>query len=643
MKRTIYFSSIVSAIVVSSVLLGAPALAAEPRWQPVGPFGHDGYRLYPTGNPAILYVTTFYTGLYRSEDAGQSWRSVNPSFSGVLSVDPRNSDKLIGAPGFQGPAVRSVDGGRTFTPIADGYLHQGGYPIANSLLRNPGNPDVVFAATDGGLLRFDGVGRWELIAFDGFAVTAFAIDPLAPEVWHAATTDRALQGPVDLQISTNAGATWSTAPGDVPRDEVRAIFFDPVRPSRAYALTNCRPSVFSEGAWRQLPVSGALFSCVSTITSEGRLIVSRFENGRDVLLASDDGGATWSPLGNPGDILFRIASPKGSDEVLVATGGRGLWRSVDGGITWRASSQGISGFIVGDIAVAADGAVFASPGGEGVFRSQDAGRSWRRISQGLQADALSTPALAVDPRDAALVWAGGIGLHRSRNAGRTWQGLGLPGGVVEGRSIEQILIDPVREGVVYVRTYAPVGPGIVGPFNYRTLDAGRTWQPLPGFHRRGAGLAVAPSDGTLYAWGVDGIFVSKDAGSTWQRVRRSLPARISTWAVDPEQSDVIWIGNEDSGVWRSTDGGRSFTFLERGELLSGLIGEFAFDPAEPSRPYVSVQVQGVYQWRSDGWQKVGPDDALFEGTVNGPLAFDAERGILYAGTSTRGIYRLRLR
>ena len=100
---------------VSNSSRGTPALAAEPRWQPVGPFGHDGLLLFPTGDPEILYVTTFYTGLYRSDDGGQSWRRVNPFFSGVLSVDPRDPDKLVGAPTAQGPAVRSVDGGRTFT------------------------------------------------------------------------------------------------------------------------------------------------------------------------------------------------------------------------------------------------------------------------------------------------------------------------------------------------------------------------------------------------------------------------------------------------------------------------------------------------------------------------------------------------
>jgi photosystem II stability/assembly factor-like uncharacterized protein len=641
MKRAIHLSSALLAIVVVSVLLASPALAAEPRWQPVGPFGHDGYRVFPTGDPEILYVTSFYAGLYRSDDGGQSWREVNPMNFGTLSVDPRDPDVLFGAPGIYERVVRSVDGGRTFETDADGLLYLGQTPQILSFVRDPVDPDVVFAATEFGLFRKDGAGAWELIAFAGFAVTGFAIDPLSPSVWHAATNDYDLQGPGDVLISENAGATWSRVPGEIDRRQVGPMFFDPVRPHRVYTVANCRPAVFTGGAWKLLPIGGARLSCAMTITEEGRLAAFFFDNGRQGVVVSDDGGATWTTVRGPEDILIRIAAVEGAGNVLIAAGGRGLWRSVDGGLTWRASSRGISGFVVGDIEVAADGAVFASPGAEGVFRSRDAGRSWQRLVRGLQADARNTPTLAVDPHDASVVWSGGIGLYRSHDAGRTWQGLSLPRGV-EDRTVQQILIDPTREGVVYVLTYAPIGQDVIGPFIYRTLDDGRTWQPLPRLHRAAAVLAAAPSDGTLYAWGDDGLFVSSDAGSSWRRAQRSLSIRVTTLAVDPERSNIVWAGSDGSGVWRSTDGGRSFAPVTKGELLLGVVGDLAFDPADPAHPYVSVSAQGVYQYRSQGWQRIGAREDRFEATVNGPLELDAERGILYAGTSTRGIYRLRL-
>lgn len=74
----------------------------------------------------------------------------------------------------------------------------------------------------------------------------------------------------------------------------------------------------------------------------------------------------------------------------------------------------------------------------------------------------------------------------------------------------------------------------------------------------------------------------------------------------------------------------------KGELFFGSVGSIVFDPADPTRPYISAG--GVYQWRN-GWRKVGAGDP---GPVNGALAFDAERDILYAAPSTRGLSRLRL-
>ena len=642
MKRIIRLSVVLSAILAGVVLPGTLAQAAEPRWQSVGPYGHDGFRIFPSGDPAILYADTS-VGLYRSEDGGQSWRGVYPLFFfEALSADPRDPDRLFGAHNFEsGQMWRSEDGGRTFQLASDGFVDPQGESLnTRFLLRHPTNPDVVFAQTDRGLFRFNGAGRWELIAFGGSGVWGFAIDPLAPEVWHAAIIGGGLWAG-GMWISTDAGATWSPAATGLGITEVvlpSPMFFDPVRPHRAYALIDCRPAVFSEGAWRLLPLSAPYYSCVPamTITETGRLVgLLDLDTGDDRpqrMLVSDDGGATWTQHGPPKDVTSEIAAV-GAGEAVIAVGERGLWRSVDGGATWRASSRGLSGFIQGDLAVAADGTVFLSTRGEGIYRSRDAGRSWQRRIRGLHADWEVDMVLAVDPRDASVVWAGGSRLHRSRDGGQSWQAVPLPRGL-RVSTFGQILIDPVREGVVYVSFNDGPGP-------YRTLDDGRTWQPLARLPAGVQGLAVAPSDGTLYAWGWDlGVYVSTDAGSSWQRIRRTVPAYTQTFAVDPERSNVLWLIDVEAGVFRSTDGGRTFVDMtESGPLWP--VGSLAFDPADSAHPYVGFEAQGIYQWRGNGWQKVGADDPVFERDAYGPLAFDARRGILYAWSV--GIYRLRVK
>ena len=107
----------IRAAILTLALLTSPALAAEPRWQPVGPYGHDGNRVVPSGDPDILYATTFYSGLYRSEDGGKSWRSVNPIALGALSVDPRDPDVLVRQRRRAAPRQRQVgpDAARVLT------------------------------------------------------------------------------------------------------------------------------------------------------------------------------------------------------------------------------------------------------------------------------------------------------------------------------------------------------------------------------------------------------------------------------------------------------------------------------------------------------------------------------------------------
>lgn len=128
-----------------------------------------------------------------------------------------------------------------------------------------------------------------------------------------------------------------------------------------------------------------------------------------------------------------------------------------------------------------------------------------------------------------------------------------------------------------------------------------------------------------------------------RRVRRSLPTFVNTLTVDPRSADVLWLGGIDGGVWRSTDGGLSFAPMLRGDILSGQVGNLVFDPADPDHPYVSVASAGVYQWRRQGWRKVGTAADLADlEAANGVLALDAEHGILYAGTGGRGVYKLEL-
>lgn len=632
-------------VVAAALGAAAPVAADSPLWRPIGPYGHDGYRLATTSDPQVVYATTHYSGLYRSDDQADRWREVSRYEFRALVVDPRDPDRFLGqartgSGWYDTDVVRSDDGGRTFRSNAEGLLYEDAGPDVMSFALDPDDPDVALAATEFGLFRSVHEGPWELIGFPGFVVRAFAIDPRRPGTWYAAVIDQTAyaEGQIggDVRVTHDRGGTWLPTAG-APHAE--ALMFDPARPHRLYALADCRPHAFAGGRWRRLDAPGG--GCTMTVSAAGTLFVG----ARGGVRRSDDGGVTWNAMSGPADIILRIATPVAEPEVVIASGGRGLWRSIDGGMSWEAASEGIAGFVVGDLVLAGDagGTLYASPGGEGVFRSRDQGLSWRRVVKGLGADARGAPLLAVDPRRPEVVWAGGTKLYRSIDGGDRWQEVPLGRG--DEREIFGLVVDPRRAGSVYVLRYVRLGESLLGPVAYRTRDDGRTWHPLPRLHRDVIALAASPADGRLYAHTGRGFFMSRDGGSTWRRVHDPIERQVTALAVDPLRPGIVWLGSEEDGLSRSDDNGRTFRHLAGSEYLFAYPTSFVFDPADPDHPYVGIAAGGVVRWTGsgNGWQRVGAADLRFEETFNGPLVLDPARRLLFAGTSTHGLYRLRLR
>jgi photosystem II stability/assembly factor-like uncharacterized protein len=158
-------------------------------------------------------------------------------------------------------------------------------------------------------------------------------------------------------------------------------------------------------------------------------------------------------------------------------------------------------------------------------------------------------------------------------------------------------------------------------------------------------LAVAPSDpSVVYADSGNGVFVSVDAGATW--TRRSDKSHVLAFAVDPTNPSIVWAGSgrigdsdRDSGLWKSTDGGASWTLLT--VTPTGSFGQFptyavAIDSVVPSTVYAGTSV-GLYGTTDGG--------ATWTALTNGfpPLTNIFALGIapsshstIYAGTAYGG-------
>ncbi|MGH7649821.1 MAG: WD40/YVTN/BNR-like repeat-containing protein [Gemmatimonadaceae bacterium] len=525
---------------------------------------------------------------------------------------------------------------------------RGGRTVASTGVR--GQPNVFYvAATDGGVWKSTDYGRVWTPIFDQEpmgSIGAIAVAPSDPNIIYVGSGE-GLQRP-DLSIgdglykSTDAGRTWSHLAGLRDGEQTASIIVDPHDPNRLFVAVLGHPygPNAERGVYRSTD-GGATFDKVLYKDENTGAVALRFDPSNAQTIYA----VLWEARQGPWEYDNAYAGP-----------GSGLYKSVDGGATWRQLGGGLPTFAQGlgriGIAVAPSDSrrlyamVQAPPKVGGVYRSDDAGETWTRTNgeERVYGRGDDFAEVEVDPTNADEIYVANTSAYRSTDGGHTFTAFkGAPG----GDDYHRIWINPDNPKIILIGV--DQGATI-------TVNGGATWsswynQPTAQmFHvaadnrfpyRVYGGQQESGSVG-ISSRGADGAITFRD----WH------PVGVEEYGYavpDPLHPGIIYGGKVtryDERTGQVKDVGP--IVLRSGAYRFDRTAPIIFSPADPHVLYFAAQV--LFKTTNGGrtWTTISPDLTRPDAGVPPSLGVFAQRagasphrGVIYSiAPSPRDVQRI---
>ncbi len=587
---------------------------------------------FDPNNPRILMAALWQTrrtpwsltsggpgsGLYRSEDGGDSWEKLGPHPADDTKADEDDEALPPGPWGRVGMAIAPSDSRRVYALIE---------------------------AEKGGLYRSDDGGeKWKYVNPGHFLrqrawyFSQVAVDPANPDVVWCSN--------VRLLKSIDGGKTFKNFKGPHHPDH-HDLWIDPKDRRRMIDSNDGGVDITTNGGetWLAPPLPVCQFYHVRADSSVPYRVMGTMQDQgtasgpSNSLAASGISLSDWYTVGG-GETGFAVPDP--SDPNIVYAGEYGGYLSRYDHRTRQAVNISIypvnpSGKEAGELRYRFQwtAPVMVSPhdprtvyhAANVLFRTRDGGMSWQKISPDLTRDDKSKEqwsggpitgdntgaeyyctifAVAESPRQAGVLWAGsddGL-VHLSRDDGKTWENLtrAIPGLPAWG-TVSCIEASPHEAGTAYV---------VVDnhrldddrPYLWKTDDFGKTWTSLTRDLPKDDFLRVVREDprvpGLLFAGSAHQVFYSRDGGKSWQSLRLNMPSVLISDLV--VKGDDLVVGTNGRSIW----------------ILDDLtpVREWT---AKPEKADHLFPVQPATRWRYHGENYAGEDRIPGENPPKGAI------------------------
>ena len=481
----------------------------------LGRIGLDAYRQDPSilyasiEAPSIVPVDSAKTGLWRSDDAGATWRKMSatnprPMYFSQVRIDPNNADRVyMGGVGMQ----MTIDGGKSIEPDAARVTHDD----VHAIWIDPANSDHIVIGNDGG-----------------------------------------------LAVSWDMSRTWSFIP-NLPVGLFYHVSYDMEYPYNICGGMQdnynwCGPSASRHGGgiynydWFQI-LGGDGFVAIPdprdsrwvyTESQDGNTIRRNVVTGESRSIRPNALNVTPAPAQGDPAFRFHWDTPMihGTDAGVLLVAGNKVFRSTDRGDSWAVISPDLTRGGNRN-----DSTMFGVRNLDIRIARNDGIASWPTIV-----------ALGESPKQAGVIWAGTDdgAVQMTRDNGKSWTDVtSRLAGFPAGAFVSEVVPSRYDAGTAYV-SVDDHRQNDYGAFVWVTTDFGATFRRIDG-GLNGEVVHTLTEDtrnaDVLYVGTESGIFLTLDRGATWRRLRANFPnVRVDEITIHPRENAML-VASHGRAIW----------------------------------------------------------------------------------------------